>query len=766
MFIALSLIVKADDAEAKLLDRCLENVEPHVDAIYLYFSNKDGSWNDACAKVADKYNANYVFARWEDDFAKARNNAFALVPESVDYIMWCDADDVFKGLDKLRDTIESSKADGYAMWYLYDFDEYKQPTVAHKKTMVIKRGAAEWVGKIHEDLMPKRDLDIRFIEGIDRIHLTTDKRAEENLERNLRIAKASLEENPNDPRNYWNVANTLSGLGRWKEAITAFVSFVEESQSDDEKYLALMRMAGCYDALGDKENAKKHMYLAMGQNPEMPDAYLQMGNMFYAWGNFKQAKRYLLHGLKQKPSYHSMIVFNPRDYDYNPLMLLSKCYFALNEPALAIPPLEACMKIYPDNKKLGEMLDAMKEQQAKDEAIAEKIKPLIGETDKDKVKKVLDGFTVEERSHPAVTSLHNQIFIKETSSGKDLVFYCGFTTHEWNPEMFKTKGVGGSEESVIHLSKHLKKMGWNVTVYANIGRSEMESDGVIWKPFWAYNIRDKQDVTILWRSPKLCDYEINSDKVIVDLHDVISPEEFTKERLAKIHKILVKTNYHRSLFPNVPDEKFAVIPNGHTIAVVDEIEKDQYLMVNTSSPERSLDTLPALFKRVKEKVPQARLQWAYGWDIYDNAHSDNQKMMDLKARIVKEMEEAGVEVLGRLSQGEVAKLYHRANILAYPTVFAEIDCISVKKAQSGGAIPVTTNYGALEESNKYGVKVAVDPKMYDMPFGLKDEKAQKEWVDACVKILKKKIGGRSEMQKWADENFTWESIAKRYNDAI
>ena len=59
----------------------------------------------------------------------------------------------------------------------------------------------------------------------------------------------------------------------------------------------------------------------------------------------------------------------------------------------------------------------------------------------------------------------------------------------------------------------------------------------------------------------------------------------------------------------------------------------------------------------------------------------------------KEMNEAGIEMLGKLTQAEVGKLYQRASILAYPTECAEIDCISVRKAQAAGCLPVVTDFG-------------------------------------------------------------------------
>jgi len=66
------------------------------------------------------------------------------------------------------------------------------------------------------------------------------------------------------------------------------------------------------------------------------------------------------------------------------------------------------------------------------------------------------------------------------------------------------------------------------------------------------------------------------------------------------------------------------------------------------------------------------------------------------------MKEADIEDLGRITQEEVGKLYQKASIFAYPTEFAEIDCISVKKAQAGGAFPITSDFGAMKESNLLG----------------------------------------------------------------
>src|ERR1700693_836246 len=51
----------------------------------------------------------------------------------------------------------------------------------------------------------------------------------------------------------------------------------------------------------------------------------------------------------------------------------------------------------------------------------------------------------------------NTEYLKRTSSGRDLVFYCGDTPHQWNPELFKRKGFGGSEEAVLYVTREDRK---------------------------------------------------------------------------------------------------------------------------------------------------------------------------------------------------------------------------------------------------------------------------------------------------------------------
>jgi glycosyltransferase involved in cell wall biosynthesis len=422
-------------------------------------------------------------------------------------------------------------------------------------------------------------------------------------------------------------------------------------------------------------------------------------------------------------------------------------------------------------------------------AILEKIE------DKKRLKTVIGCLPKAIASHSTIVGFRNARLVKETSSGRDLVISCGNSVYEWNPALLERKGkgfAGGAEEAVISLSRELAKLGWNVTVYNNCGNKAirdvvpynengvMRHGVVTYRPAWERNLRDRQDVVILWRYPKPLDTVINAPKIFVDLHEAVPMDEFTSTRLQQTTRIFVKTRFHRSLFPNIPDSKIAIIPNGIDLSVLESnppVKKEPYLMINTSSAERSMDVLPRLFREVKKRVPQARLQWAYGWDPYRACRYEDRRekkeKLEWMKQTQKEIDQSGIETLGRLNQRDVGKLYQRASILAYPTEVAEVDCMSVKKAQAAECFPITTDFGALAESAPFGWKVhsakTLDSwkKPCQFHFGLEDEHKQQEWVDLCVQALDS--GGplvdRAEVKEWSRQ-FAWHKIAARWNEIL
>ena len=650
--------------------------------------------------------------------------------------------------------------------YLYSFDEHRNPTVVHAKGRIVKNdGCVEWAGALHEDFKHNRDLNIKMIEGIEVLHLSNEERFERAKLRNLEIAQKQLEDSPDDPRSYWNVANSLKALLRDAEAIEMFDKFMGKSNSEDEKYIASLRMAESYWNLGESKKAIETCQYAIGTKPSFPDAYHLLGDIYLESGQNQKAIEMYLHGLHKAPPQHKILVFNPRDYDYRPMMNMAKAYFNISLPSMSLPLLKACSKIMPENKDLKEKIKIIKEEADKFNEVGKIVEQLRKETDTNKIKDALSEIDMEMQAHPAICNLRNTRLIKKESSGRDLVFYCGYTDRVWTPDSIK-EGIGGSEEAIIHLAEGLSDK-WNVTVYNNCGYKQKKFGNVTYKPYWSWNYRDKQDVVILWRSAKALDYDINS-KVYLDLHDVIQEGELNESRMSKCSGIFVKSKFHRSLFPNIPDDKFFIIPNGIVAEDFKKTEKKEQLLLNTSSPDRGLKAFVDSFEEIKKEVPEVKAKWCYGWGVWDTVYAEDASRMEWKKELQEKMKRIGIEELGMISHKEVAKLYKRAKILAYPSEFAEIDMISLTKALASGCIPVTTNFAAMGEKAKYGGIYLKSKKNKDnwCPGGKFDFSIEnnKEWVKEIIKILK---GGQINIKREEVlKNYSWDKIISDWDKKL
>lgn len=779
------MIVKPDDKEAELLSRALNYIALHVDGIFITITGK----NEKVEQVAKMYGAKVSYYKWDFDFSAARNFNFGQVTKDFTHIIWQDADDVIRGAEKLKETIKANRdVDAFTMNYLYWFDADKNPIVVHLKTQIVKNdNCVEWMGELHEDFKPNRELKQKLIEGIDRLHLTDQERVENNAKRNLEVAKSQAKKHPNDPRIWWNLGNSYKATGYNKEAMENFDKFLADSKSDDEKYIALLRMAEIYLAQGEYAKALVSGRMAIGTKPDYPDAYFTIGNICFEMKDFAAAKESYVMGLKKKPPVLQIIVYNPRDYDYIPLKNLARIYFNLGQPMMALTCLKQAREIVPGDKEIDNLIKMMEVEAKREEKVIMKVEKLAEAKNLEELKKGLDEVPDDLKSHPIICNIRNRNIIKQSSSGRDVVFFCGQTQEEWTPETAKEKGIGGSEEAIINLSSGLAKRGWNVVVYNSCGHQEQKFDGVIYRPFWSWNHFDKQDVTVFWRHPRLVDHPINSDKVYIDLHDAIGPGEFTEERLERITKIMVKSQAHRDLFPDVPDEKFFIAPNGIDLSLFENgPARDPYYIVNFSSPDRSLtatmDIFEEAYKRVSKDIQKRmRLGWFYGWQLFDTlrtAPAEKEWSEAAKGRF-EALKAKGMAIGGeRINHLDVARQNMKAGLLLYPSEFYEIDWVGGSKAQIAGAYVLTAGFAAQKEKVRTGMVISSKKTIKnwaDIPgcdYSITDPKQKEMFVKALVDYLEN-VGenrfleaGRKDAEKWAREKFDREKITDAWNDEL
>jgi glycosyltransferase involved in cell wall biosynthesis len=247
------------------------------------------------------------------------------------------------------------------------------------------------------------------------------------------------------------------------------------------------------------------------------------------------------------------------------------------------------------------------------------------------------------------------------------------------------------------------------------------------------------------------------------MHDVLRSGEFTEERIAKIDKVFVKSKAHRILFPNIPDEKISIIPNGIKPEEFNEkVERNPYLIINTSSPDRHFDATLDVFEELIRRQPNKpwKLAWYYGWGLYDAVHKDTPEMLEWKRvqmeRFEKLKKEGRAEGGTMIGHKDIAKKYLEAGIFLYPSQFYEIDCISARKAQLAGCKCVTSDFAALNET-VLTQKIHTEGEKWEKENTFGDNENRDKYVDAIIEWENKSNPELiAEKYNWGKIAFLWD----------
>lgn len=342
-----------------------------------------------------------------------------------------------------------------------------------------------------------------------------------------------------------------------------------------------------------------------------------------------------------------------------------------------------------------------------------------------------------------------------------IVVYCGKTSEAWSPKNLSS-GIGGSELAVIKLTPYWVRKGYSVTVFCHCDKPGTY-DGVIYKNWDEFNLLDQFDTLVVWRSTEFLTYaDIKAKRCVLDLHDLVVPEQITDRLLSVTDKIFVKSNYHKKLLgEKTPQEKICVIPNGGYVTPRSSEskktpKKDPNYIIYSSSYDRGLAyMLKWGWPKIKQACPNAYLKIFYGWNGFDASQPKTMETQLYKRIISEMMEQPGVTECGRISQQELLKEKSKANVHWYTGDFQEIDCISVRESASVGCIPVVSEQVEVFREKSYcPIRISGDPRTKEM---------QEESAQEIIRLLSdreyaEKI--RSSLVVSAEE--TWEKVAEKW----
>lgn len=745
------MICKGTESKEQI-EALMESVSPYVDGIYVTYTWEKGE----ATEVFEKYGAKLSFFKWIKQFDAARNFAMQQIPEGYEYMLWLDTDDILIGGENLKQVIESG-FDAYYATYNYQIDPTTGEVLQkHPRERLVKLGKFDWKAKLHETLIPNCQVKNVFTDAFVVNHYPDKDALEEGITRNIDILEQAYRDEKAagaiDPRTEYYLARCYYDAGKYAYAKELLEAYLKHSGWDEERAMANNYLAEISRRDGKLENAVFYLLRAISERPEFPSWYISLAVVYAEKGDYDKALFHVKQGLAlDQPD--TAMVLTPRDDKLRALEVVFACSMKKNLLDEALAAAKKVLDLFPNDENFKDRVEYVEYLQ-KNVQIGKSLLELVKRLSKsnpDKIEGLLNMLPEDLQSTALVEKLR-QKHAPIKSHVNSIVYFCGKGFEKWD-ETSLLKGIGGSETAVIQLTKEWAKQGKEVIVYGD-PEEEHEADGVQWKPYWRFNAHDHYDTLIIWRNESLLSANLHANRIFFDAHDVLNPSEWTKERIAKVDKVFVKSPYHRTFIPDVPDKKIVIVPNGIDVTDLPNEEKEPYRVVYSSSYDRGLEYgLKYGWPIIKKAIPEAELHIYYGWNLFDSFYSNNPERMAWKRSMQELMKQPGVTEHGRVPQKELLKEKARSAVHYYPCTFEEIDCIGVRESAAVGCVPFTTAYAALK-GRAYCVNTPGDPL---------DKETHELLADAIVTYLK-----GSERYDFAEDaqKESWENIAKQWYTLI
>lgn len=801
--VAAMVIVKAsDDSEAKSLARALGSINGYVDRIYVQLNTPKGvPLNRTIHRVAEDF-ADYIsFYDWDDNFVNARMALMKEISEEYNWLLWLDADDILEGADNIHAVCAVMPDDVKGIHILYDYqkDEFGNTIVSHWPCRLVRNdGSYHWKSSfddgqvaVHETLVPRRQSRAVSNNEFKIVHMAEPGHFKESLLRNITLLEGMAKrqsENPEgiDPRILYYLATHYNEAYRFREAKELLYQYLKLSGWAEERSEAHVYMGKFLLMENKRAGARSAFLMAMGENPNNQNAYLELGRLEAKEQRWEQAVNWLKRGIAIDNPITAMVRF---DNDYALFTEYAQALANVGGKSLseALKMAEKALKLRPfdpDAKTNRDELAKLINHRDLNRGLARLLRALIDDKEEDKILPLLDQLPSSLADSPVVIDSRQNYTPGKKWPKKSIAIYVGQgPLGSWGPWSLNDGGIGGSEEAVIRLSRELALMGWKVTVFGMPGEkagADLWFDdsskwplynggkyktiqSPLWKHYWEINNKDTFDVLISWRQPAFFDYDWKARKKYLWLHDVMPEEEMTPERIKNVTKVIYVSKYHSERPENkdIPARKKLASGNGITPADFEQydgkLKRDPHRCIYMSANERGLRILYDIWPEVRKAVPDATLDVYYGWQSFDAVNRDNPERMAWKATMqLRAKELDGVTERGRIGQNELNQEIFKSGIFAYPCTFPEVNCITAQKAMAGGAHPVTSNFAVLED---------VIPKQYQVPLHNFQPEDIERYKKALIQALKHPVTDkeRKEFMAWARETYDWKKTAQQWS---
>lgn len=323
------------------------------------------------------------------------------------------------------------------------------------------------------------------------------------------------------------------------------------------------------------------------------------------------------------------------------------------------------------------------------------------------------------------------------------------------PDLIWTRGVGGAELAMLTFTSVMAERGHEVTVFNNPKGGPGNYGGVRFVNLQHFDIRSPRDVLIFFRSPnaRLETRRNRAKRTIWWSCDQYTVGDFRAFSL-NVDFVVCISPYHMAYHEHywkIDRKKMGVIDLGVRVQDYQEpVEKIKNRLIFCSIPDRGLLQLHTAWPLIQRSVPEASLIITSDYTLWGASANNDKHRLDWAFA-------DNVNFVGAVPRQQLIRYQQEAEIHAYPCTYEELFCISAAEAQVAGALPITSDLGALRTTNEFGIQVRGDPST---PVFVA------QFVERVVAMLTSERtyleAQRNKMRLAAAKRFSWDRIAEQW----
>lgn len=612
------------------------------------------------------------------NFRDSRNRLLDLAGTQCKFTLMLD--DTYTMEGNIRQFLNTVRSDQYSDSFTIYIKSYD---VEYASNRILKSNRKlRYLYKIHEVINPENNTQI--IIPIDDVYILDkndeymEKRTNERKSLDLKLLYEELEDDPNNPRTHYYLAQTYNFLENYELAYHWFNERVNHKNEGfhQEKVDAAFERARLANFKLNKEwELCEKMYKeAYELDKTRPDSLYFLGIHYYLNNDYKNAYIYFKEAFEVGYPLHTQYSLKPTiSFHYLPKFLTFICY-ELNDYIL------------------GERSASLFLQKNK-------------ETDDD-YNKVLDWFLIFQ----ALNKCPKTKCIINHHEKPIFCFVADGNFHSWSGSSINKIGIGGSETYIIEMARYLQKNNiFQVYVFCNCDDVE-DFEGVIYCPlskYFDFMNTTKVHTCIVSRYPEYLPvaYYGFCENVFLSLHDVSRSGIIVMH--PKLKNVFCLSEWHVQEFTTkYPQLKNITLPFYYGINEIgSEKQKIPYKFIYSSFPNRGLLPLLEMWPTIYQRQPLSSLHIYSDLDgAYVNSVS-SQMMIKIKT-ILSKISYMNIFYYGWVDKSTLYESWKTADIWLYPCIFEETFCLTALEAAISKTLVITNNLAGLQTTvNDRGIVI-------------------------------------------------------------